>query len=167
MRDYKLVKLNKLSGDCCSIYSIIELEDDSKTLLDLFIDENVNSFKSETKELISRLYTIGHKTGARSQYFKEHEGYPGDGVCALYDMEESNLRLYCIRYGTQLVIVGGGGHKSKTTRTLQENEKLKRENYFLREVSAKISERVKKREIWFSEDDLDFMGNLLFGEDDI
>ena len=162
MIKYKLVKIDYLSGRKCSIYSILDCNDKSKTFLDLFIDENINSFKSETIELISRLKTIGYKTGARLQYFKVHEGKPGDGVCALFDNEESNLRLYCIRYGMQLIIVGGGGHKPKTISALQEDEKLKGENYFLRELSALITERIKEKEIKFSDDDLDFIGNLEF-----
>ena len=166
MQNYKLVKLNKLSGSCCSIYTVVGPDIENKTLLDQFIDENINSFKSETKELVSRLYAIGHKTGARLQFFKENEGKPGDGVCALYDLEVSNLRLYCIRYGTQLVIVGGGGHKPKNIRALQEDEKLKKENYFLRDLSAKLTERIKNKEIWFSDDDLDFVGNLTFNKDE-
>lgn len=166
MQSCKLVKLVSLSGRCCSIYSVTKLDSEQDTLLDRFIDENVNSFKSETKELVSRLHTIGHKTGARLQFFKEHEGKPGDGVCALYDFEVRNLRLYCIRYGTQLVIVGGGGYKPKNIRALQEDEKLKKENYFLRELSAKLTERIKNKEIWFSDDDLDLIGNLTFNKDE-
>lgn len=166
MIKYKLVKINYLSGQKCSIYSILDYNK-SQTFLDLFIDENINSFKSETIELISRLKTIGHKTGARLQYFKVHEGKPGDGVCALFDDEESNLRLYCIRYGTQLIIAGGGGHKPKTISALQEDKKLKGENYFLRELSALITERIKEKEIKFSDDDLDFIGNLKFSKEEL
>ena len=166
MYSYKLVKIFQLSGSHCSIYSVLRTGDESKTLLDRFIEENSISFKSETKELISRLYTMGHKTGARVHFFKDHEGNPGDGVCALYDREGSNLRLYCIRYGTQLVIVGGGGHKPKNIRALQEDDKLKKENYFLRELSANILARIKEKEIWFSDDDLDFIGNLCFNDND-
>jgi len=62
----------------------------------------------------------------------------------------------------QLIIVGGGGHKPKTISALQEDEKLKGENYFLRELSALITERIKEKEIKFSDDDLDFIGNLEF-----
>lgn len=96
-------------------------------------------------------------------FFKEKEGGPGDGVCALYD-EESKLRLYCIKYGTQLVVVGGGGPKPKTVRAFQEDEKLKEENYLLREISKQITEKIKTREIWFSKDFLDFIGSLEFDE---
>lgn len=162
----KLVKLVQLSSHKCSVYSITKDDDESETLLDRFIEENKSSFKSETMEIVSRLHAIGHKTGARIQYFKEDEGTPGDGVCALYDTKESNLRLYCIRYGSQLIVVGGGGYKPKSIRALQEDEKLKKENYFLRKLSANISARIKEKEIWYSDDNLDFIGNLEFNEDE-
>lgn len=166
MNGFKLVKLDKLSGSCCSIYTL-SFFGEQKTFLDQFIDENISSFKSEIKELVTRLSAMGHKTGARVQYFKVHEGRPGDGVCALYDTENSNLRLYCIRYGSQIVVVGGGGYKPKTIRTFQEDTNFKKENYLLREVSAKITERIKNREIGFSDDGLEFTGNLEFKYEEI
>lgn len=157
MHQYEIVKIKHLSGHECSIYSIIDSSDDTKTFLDRFIDENINSFKSETIEIITRLKTIGNRTGARVQFFKEHEGIPGDGVCA----------LYCIRYGMQLIIAGGGGYKPKSIRALQEDEKLRKENYFLREMSALITERVKEKEIEFSNDGMDFTGNLMFRKEEL
>lgn len=85
----------------------------------------------------------------------------------MYDDEESNLRLYCIRYGMQLIIVGGGGYKPKSIRALQKDEKLRKENYFLREMSALITERVKEKEIEFSNDGMDFTGNLMFRKEEL
>lgn len=156
-----LKKLDKISGNGASIYAI-QVEGETETSLDKFIVENSTSFKSETNDIVRRLNTIGLKTGARSQFFKENEGAPGDGVCALYDDPDSHLRLYCIRYGTQIIIVGGGGNKPKTKRTLQEDEKLKEENYFLRWLSSQITERIKDKEIWYTKDHFDFDGNLEF-----
>jgi hypothetical protein len=40
-----------------------------------------------------------------------NEGKYGDGVSALFDKPKYKLRLYCIRYGTQIIIVGWGGEK--------------------------------------------------------
>lgn len=159
----KLVKVNELSGINASIYSVV-INDEAETLLDKFINESIISFKNETKDLIKRLKTIGNKTGARPQFFKLNEGAPGDGVCALYDNPNSNLRLYCIHYGNELIIVGGGGHKPKTIRALQEDEKLKSENYFLKWLSAEISNRVKEKTIQFANDYFDFEGDLEFEE---
>jgi len=162
---YKLVKLSKFSENECSIYSIL-LNDEQETLLDKFIKENRDTFLSEIKDILKRLRTIGNITGARIDFFKLDEGNPGDGVCALYDDEESNLRLYCIRYGTQLVVVGGGGPKPKEIRALQENEKLTKENYFLRSLSAKITKRIIEKDICYTKNYLDFSGNLEFQDEE-
>ena len=102
---YKLVKLQTLSGNKASVYSILQ-SDENVTSLEKFIKENESSFKDEIKNILMRLKSIGQKAGAKEYFFKIFEGNPGDGVCALYDEPESNLRLYCIRYGTQIRISG-------------------------------------------------------------
>ncbi|MBW6498126.1 MAG: hypothetical protein K0B09_07050 [Bacteroidales bacterium] len=152
-----------MSGYKASLYSVV-INEEKETLLEKFIRENKNSFLSETKDILKRLRTIGHKTGARKQFFKEFEGKPGDGICALYDDPDSKLRLYCIIFGAQILVVGGGGPKPKNIKALQENQKLKDENYFLRWLSEQITERIKDKEITFENDYLDFSGNLEFHE---
>ncbi|MHC1705756.1 MAG: hypothetical protein AB9846_17780 [Tenuifilaceae bacterium] len=163
--NYKIVKLDNLSGEYASIYSIFDT-DEEKTLFEIFIKENKSLFLSELNDIIIRLKVIGSKTGAREHFFKLNEGEPGDGVCALYDIPESNLRLYCIRYGTLLVILGGGGYKPKSIRKLQQDPKLKDENYFLRGLSAKITKRIQEGEIKFTNDHKDLEGNLEFNDED-
>jgi len=153
--NYKLVKLTQFSGEAASIYSVFLIDQD-KTLFDIFIEENKYSFISELKDISERLIVIGHDTGARINYFRKYEGKPGDGVCALFDEPESNLRLYCITYGTLLVIVGGGGYKPKSISAFQDDEKLTKENYLLRKIAAAINKRIKDREIEFTNDHKDF-----------
>lgn len=158
---YKLVKMKQLSGNKASIYSIY-IGDEQKTLFERFIEENKISFISELKDILSRLKTIANIEGAREQYFKINEGKPGDLVCALYDRPKSNLRLYCIRFGSSLIILGGGGNKPKTTRALQENPKLKSENEILLKLSEELLKRQRTREIFLVNDYMDFEGDLEF-----
>jgi len=162
---YRLVKINKLSGYEASLYSIY-LEDEQRTLFERFLEENKNSFKSELTNILLRLNTIGHHTGARKQFFKSDEGKPGDGVCALFDIPKSNLRLYCIRYGSLIVILGGGGFKPKTIRALQEDKKLEDENSLMRKISLDIRKRMDDKEISFTDDYMDFEGDLIFNDED-
>lgn len=159
----RLVKLPSLSGNKASVYSVI-LNNEQRTLFDAFVGENINSFLSEIRDITVRLRTIGQKTGARETFFKQFEGKLGDGVCALYDMPDKSLRLYCIRYGSQIVVLGGGGPKD--VRALQDDKKLTEENYFLRWLSSQITEKVKSKEITFTDDGLDFYGDLEFKDDD-
>lgn len=156
----ELIKLQNISGSKASLYTVF-IDDDTESLFDKFLIENSASRRSEILDLVSRLNTIGKETGAKYDFFKHKEGELGDGVCALYDIPDSNLRLYCIRYGNHLVILGGGGHKSKDIRTFQENEKLKDENYFLRWLSKAITEKMKEKEIRLTDDGLDLEGDLI------
>ena len=145
----QLVKIGQLSGKQASIYSVI-YNDDQITLFEKFLNENKNSFISELSSIIVRLKVIGNKTGARESFFKLDEGDLGDGVCALFDDPKKNLRLYCIRYGASLIIIGSGGHKPKTVRALQEDPTLKKENLIMREISQLIKEKMEENSLSFS-----------------
>ena len=162
---YRLVKLDNLSGKKASVYTII-ISGESETLYEKFIQENIGSFKSELIDINTRLNVIGKKTGARDHYFKLHEGSFGDGICALYDDPDKHLRLYCIKFGPQIVVLGGGGPKPKNIRALQEDEKLTEENYFLRDISKRITEKIIEKDITFSSDSLSFIGDLEFNYED-
>ena len=154
----KLVLHKELSGDCSYIYSV-HLEGHKNDKLTEFIRDNYLKYPGEVQEILTRLKTIGNKTGADENFFKLHEGNPGDGVCALYDKKLSNLRLYCIRYGTQIVIVGSGGYKSKKIRAHQEDPILNEENNILKLISKTITENKSIRTI---QNRLMFTGDLEF-----
>ena len=160
----EIVKLEEFSGSQASVYSIY-IEEEEMTLYDRFVIENKEQFLAEINDINKRLINIG-KIGARENFFKLKEGNPSDGVCALYDNPNSNLRLYCIRYGTSIVLIGGGGYKPKTISALQEDKKLTEENYFLRELSKEIKQRMLNKELKFSIDYLDFEGDINFNFND-
>ena len=156
---YSLVKMQQLSGSEASIYSL-HIEKEEQTLFDRFIRENKISFISELKDIVSRLNSIGKSLGAREQFFKTREGKPGDLVCALYDIPGGKLRLYCIRFGATLIILGGGGQKPKLVRALQEVPKLEMEQKLMVKLSNEILKRQRDKEIWFTNDFMDFEGDL-------
>lgn len=153
----EIVKLHAYSGNGASIYTIY-IEEEETTLYEKFVSENKSSYNNEVKDINNRLITIG-KIGAREQFFKLKEGAPSDGVCALFDNPNSNIRLYCIRYGSNLIIVGGGGPKSKSIRSLQQDDKLTKENYLLRAISKEITQKMNDRELKFITDYFDFEGD--------
>lgn len=158
--EFELVKLANFSNNEVSVYTLVD-NDTGISLFQNFIQENMQDFPDEVKDITKRILAM-KEVGARESFFKLNEGKPGDGVCALYDLEGSNLRLYCIRYGTLLVILGGGGHKSKSTRALQETPKLKDENEIMRNLSAEIEKRRRDKDITFSTDLRDIEGDLIF-----
>ena len=155
----EIVKLDQLSGSKTTIYSVLIIGE-NKTLFDIFIEENKGKFEKEINDISKRLLVIANTTGARDHFFKLNEGNIGDGIAALYDNPNSNLRLYCIKYGNGIVLLGGGGFKSKSIRAFQENPKLKSENYLLREISKQITQKMRDKDLNFSQDYLEFEGDF-------
>lgn len=146
------------------MYSIVP-EKEGLTLYDIFINENIANFREEVKDINNRLRLIGTKHGARHSYFKHFEGKYGDFVCALYDLPDKNLRLYCIRYGADVVILGGGGLKTKDTMAWQDDLKLTEEATRIIEYAKDISRRMDNGEIYMSRDKPELQGNFYFFED--
>lgn len=163
--NYEIVELEEFSGTQATIYSII-VENDEVTLFDYFFDENKNKHKEELKFILNRLVEIGNRTGAREGFFKLNEGKPGDGVCALYDLPGSRLRLYCIRYGNTAILLGGGGPKPHRIRSWQDDPKLTKEADIILRVSKEIMDRINDGEIKWSKDGSQLIGNLIFSDDD-
>ena len=149
---FGIVKITDLSGDACKIYSVAR-DDSEDTLLELFLDE-----------IINKLRFMGQEGGAREGFFRENEGKPGDGVVALLNAPHFPLRLYGIRFGTSLLILGSGGKKGIHTRTWQQDSKLKSSAEQMIRLSALITQRIKDKEITLASDG-SIIGNKHFEED--
>jgi len=159
---FKLEKITSLSGRMASVYTVV-LAGDSTSMLDEFLETYAYEYQDEVNNILMRLHAIGHKVGARLQYFKENEGRYGDLVCALYDEPEKQLRLYCIRIGSDFIIVGGGGPKQ--TRTWQEDANLSFHVKAMMEVSAGLTDRLRSKEMAWLSGGLDLGGNLDFNDE--
>ena len=161
---FELIELENLSGPKATFYSVL-IDDNSETLFEKFYEENKNIFREELKSIVKTLDIIALDNGARRSYFKENEGKLGDLVCALYDTPKSNLRLYCIRLGNTVIILGSGGQKSKNIRALQEDDKLTKENYLMRTISDLLYKKIKEGEIYW-QDEMTLAGNLIIDTDE-
>lgn len=166
--NFKLEKIVELSGAKASVYSVL-LQGEETSLFEQFLTENETKYPEEVEDIVKRLFAIGKDVGAREQFFKLNEGLPGDLVCALYDVPDSNLRLFGMRFGTTTIILGGGGPKGKDIRAWQEDEKLSIHGHQMIAISKQIHERMKERELRLPGDWNDFSGDLEFyqgGEDE-
>ena len=163
--NYEIVELGDFPGSVTGIYSVL-LEGEGITLFDRFIKENLNKHRDEVKFILDRLRVIASKTGARENFFKVGEGNLGDGVCALYDDPLSKLRVYCIRYGSTAIILGGGGPKSKSISAYQEDKKLNKEAEIIKKISKDIIQKIKDKEIRWSPDGTKLLGNLTFTDNE-
>jgi hypothetical protein len=161
--NFEIISVPELSSSGTTVYTILP-RGASSTLLDDFAAENMILHKKEVQNILKRLEIMGKKEGFRYDYFKHEEGLPGDLVCALYDNPDSNLRLYCIRYGTATVIIGGGGHKPKDIRAWQEDPVLKKHAREMIHISKVVYQRIREKDITWNGSRLE--GNLkFFGEE--
>ena len=163
--NYEIIQIDELSGSKASIYSVLP-EGEDLTLFDSFVEEYDKQYPLEIKYIVKLLQTMGEQFGIREQLIKSNEGKLGDGVIALYDDPDKNLRLYGIRYGSSILVLGSGGEKSKQIRAWQEDSKLKKEAEIIIKISADINQRIKDKEIEFSEDYTELTGNLNFTNHD-
>lgn len=156
---YEILEMESFSGRQAKIYSILPIGEE-ETLFEKFVHEYESGFREEIKDILKRIYQIGHTTGAREGFFKHHEGTPGDAVCALYDMPEKNLRLYCIRFGMDVLILGGGGEKAENIRAWQDDEKLSKEAKLIIDCAKDIGQSMKDGDLYWSKDGRELQGNF-------
>lgn len=139
---FTILRIKQFSGKKADVFSV-RVEDSPQTLFERFLSDHTPTHRIEVKDLLKRLRVVGHDTGARPDFFKPHEGNPGDFIEALYDNPGRVLRLYCLRYDETVLVLGGGGPKPKSARALQDVPALKAENYLLRRI-AKILNQADK-----------------------
>ncbi len=160
---YEIVEMSEFSGSGATVYSVIENHAD-ETLFDSFVRNYVVEHRNALKNILARIETIGKITGAKEGFFKLNEGKPGDAVVALFDMPDSRLRLYCIRLGKNVLILGGGAEKSKAIRAWQEDERLADAVQKMILVSNLIFKSILAKETYWSDDGFELLGNLYFNE---
>lgn len=155
----KLIYLTRLSGDKASIYSIVT-EDSKVPFIDRFIEEHKEEFTQDLLSIMSRLKSMGNAVGALDIYFKLDEGLEwNDLVCAVYDIPDKHLRLYCIRLNEKIVVIGNGGPKN--VRAWQDDPKLSREVHEMMQYSRIIRKKLEDGTLRISENGLRFEGDLM------
>ncbi len=103
-----------------TLYSI-SFEKDGTTEFEKFVAEfEMNAtYNRDYQRILAALQAI-LRIGALERFFRP-EGGINDSVQAL-PIESGKLRLYCLRFSDQIVILGNGGVKN--TRTYEEDPKL-------------------------------------------
>lgn len=158
---FRIVEIEDLSGPECKIYSIAYDGDGDTSLINEFVERMGADYPDEVDEILYKLESMGKDVGARIQFFRENEGVPGDGVVALLNEPGFPLRLYAIRYGSMLLILGSGGYKD--VETWQEDDVLTERATEMIRISAMITERIKNKDIIIGPDGT-LKGDLYFNE---
>jgi hypothetical protein len=157
----KLKLLETYSGEIASLYTVM-VDGPNGTIttkLEQFYEKYRDKYPTDLMNIVRRLKSLGNTTGCTENFFKLDEGLePDDLVCALYDIPDINLRLYCIRLSEQITILGDGG--PKTTRTWQEDKNLEREVNEMMNVSKIIRTKIKNGDLRISADGLRLEGDL-------
>lgn len=153
---YEIVEIENLSGNEAKIYSIIP-KGEEHPLFDTFVAEHIEDYKQELKEILNRLNQIGNTVGIRDRFFKYEGDYDftrkyGNYIWALYDEEESNLRLYCIKFSGIAIILGGGGFKDKSVQKWQDDPKLSKEVNKIMAYAKCILKQLDDKELSWSYD---------------
>ena len=77
---------------------------------------------------------------------------------------QGRYKQIAIKYSSVLLVLGGGGHKPKDIRAFQEDPKLTKENYLLREISKRLSEAMQDGNLKWNNFFNDFIGNFTFDD---
>ena len=146
----ELIKINNMSGALTSYYSVCYNDSDT-TIFDDFLSENRLLNQILVNEIVLRLIDLANNIGANEFFFKYKNIKPGDNVCYLREPHLTGIRLFCIRYGEKLVVLGSGGPKFKGKKSTKSNNiLLKKEN-----------ERMSKISTLITSNNTDFKGNLI------
>lgn len=163
---FRLQEIEQLSGRRCKIYSVL-IEGDEKTLFERFTEENKEDFSVELINLLKNLKDIASLDGAKDYYFRpKKEGKLGDGVEALFDKPDANLRVYCVKYGQVLLVLGGGGYKPKHIRAFQEDPKLTKENYLMRQIANTLYKAIRSKDLRWNRKGDNFEAPFYFDSED-
>ncbi len=157
---FKLGRLTDFSGEKAGVYSVF-LEDEAITLFAQFIQQFTSSHLQELVNMVSRLKTIGHKSGAAENFFRLKEWKLDNKIVALHELPNMKLRLYCIRYSNGLIIIGGGGPKD--VRAWQDEHHLRAGADAMIQLSKMIDRRIDSGEIYITPDGKALKGNLKYG----
>ena len=113
---------------------------------DAFFAEALQSSPEDARLLALKLENMIEKSGFQDYYFKTGEGSRMDNVCAL---SQGKLRLYCLRYGNVLVVLGGGG--TKTTRTYEEDPRLHSKVKTLQRLNRALDKQMREGHLRMTE----------------
>ena len=165
MKNYEIVLLEDFNGTKASVYSVLP-KGEELTLFEQFLEEYESEFQEEIWSIVDLIADINAKYGVRENLIKDKEGSPGDGLIALFDNPDKHLRLYALKYGSGIIILGGGGEKPKHVRAHQDDEKLTKEINKLKEIGKEIYQRILDKEIRYAPNEIELIGNLIFSDDD-
>jgi hypothetical protein len=128
-----------------TFYSFIIDENENCEMINFMQELMNNGFTKDAEIIASMIAKIG-QNGTLERYFR----YAGKKSDHIYELPEHHIknakcRLYCLRFGEVIVVLGNGG--LKTTRTYQQDENLNNCVETLKQIDQQISFLLKKNQL--------------------
>lgn len=158
----RLKKFGDFSGKKATIYVV--LNELGENPFREFAVSCGKDYEDKLLNFIGRIKSIGTQVGAIEDYFKLHENERkgvGDNVCALYDVPDKEMRLYCVRISEQILILGGGGPKPEHIRAWQDCPILSKAARYMISISETIKTRLQTGTLAISDNGMEFTGDLV------
>lgn len=117
------------------------IDDAEKHGLKQFYDEFIETNNKEVNFFMDTLEKIG-RIGIKDGFFEDQGG---NSIYRLKNIptnkkDKPQLRLYCIKWGSMCLIIGGGGKKPDDKRAWQEAPELRRINELLSKIDNYLYE---------------------------
>lgn len=160
--EYEIVELEEYSGEKARVYSVI-LRGDNSSLFESFVKNFSPNYPQEVSKIEIRLELMGNQLGAREIYFKEEADGKFQGRIAkkyfvrIMDAGIGTLRVYCLRFGNDALILFDGGIKPNKVTKWQDDPKLMPIVERAMKIARCITSKIDAREIQWK-------GNLLIGD---
>lgn len=118
-----------------SSFFTIQFVDESENYYNLFVDKFYSNYSKIIDDVDDRIERMATRTGIRDGFFKD------EGPNSVFKFQETDeLRIYCLKYGSISIILGGGDTKENNVRTYQDKEELFFEVKLLRAIDQCLLE---------------------------
>lgn len=134
-------------------------EDETESEFDIFLSDDEILNHSMYDEFRSQFTDLLTRKGFRDQFFHFYQDNSSLKLGYLL-LDDCDIRLYCVVYSQNFIIVGSGGVKNTPNR--QGTPKLELAFQRLKYVDTKFYERIRNREISYLPNNK-LAGNLDFG----
>lgn len=141
-----------------TFYSFIINENENCEMIN-FMQKIIEDGNVKDAQIISGLIAKIGENGALERYFR-YAGKPSDRIVELpeHHIKNAKYRLYCLRFGEVIVVLGNGG--LKTTRTYQQDDNLNNCVKVLKKIDQQIDYLLKSGQLVI--DGQNFKGKLKF-----
>jgi hypothetical protein len=150
----EIIRLDEFSGEAASFYSV-NYNGSKDSLFDEFRDKyfNIRKYRKNMGTTILQISQLGSSFGAVDRFFEPNDPFPADRVCYLHLRNWPKIRLFCIRFSKNLVVIGSGGLIDQTSTVNREKNKMSH-------ISELITIKMHHGDLRITHDGKNFMGNF-------